>query len=106
MERSRKRTFSATGFNLSPSQVLQGSASRPVQSIQAVSCSACSASVVATSTPVPKQLSHQPCFELKENSRGSSSPKLVPQEGHARLVENITGLPFPFSGNTVSRPLP
>ena len=42
-------------------------------------------------SPVPKQLLHQPCRELKENKRGSSSGKPVPQFGHARLVENTAG---------------
>ncbi len=39
-------------------------------------------------------VSHQPCLELKENSRGSSSGKLVPQDGQARLVENTASVTF------------
>ena len=38
--------------------------------------------------PVPKQDSHQPCQNWEDNSRGSSSAKLVPQDGQARLVDS------------------
>jgi hypothetical protein len=48
--------------------------------------------------------SHQPCLELYENSRGSSSGKLVPQDGQARLVEKVTGTRRPAS--TLTTPLP
>ena len=40
---------------------------------------------------MPKQLLHQPCLELKENNRGSSSGKPVPQFGQARFVEKTAG---------------
>ena len=54
-------------------------------------------------TPVPKQDSHQPCFELYENSRGSSSAKLRLHEGQARRVENTRTLPRSI---TCTTPLP
>src|SRR5262249_41138518 len=65
----------------------------------------CSASKPVISTPVPKQLSHQPCFELNEKRRGSSSEKLRPHEGQARRVENTVTLSL-FGASTCTRPLP
>ena len=50
-------------------------------------------------------LAHQPCFELNENRRGSSSGKLRPHEGHARLVENTVHL-VGFGPSTCTTPLP
>src|SRR5262249_41864522 len=52
-----------------------------------------------------KQLSHHPCLELNENSRGSSSAKLRPQDGQARLVENTTTR-SDFGPRTWTSPLP
>ena len=43
---------------------------------------------------MPKQPSHQPCLELNENRRGSSSEKLVPQDGQERLMLNTCTLGF------------
>ena len=54
--------------------------------------------ILRAARPVPKQSSHQPCLELNENRRGSSSAKLVPQEGQARLMLNTCTLGF-FAGN-------
>jgi hypothetical protein len=42
---------------------------------------------------------------LKENSRGSSSAKLRPQEGQARLVENTVAA-ADFALSTCTSPLP
>ena len=47
---------------------------------------------------------HQPCLELKENSRGSSSAKLRPQEGQARLVENTLRCRLPRRATCDARP--
>ena len=92
MERSRKRTCSAIGLSrcaLAGSR--RPSASRPNHSLppraprrsaRASNCSRISHARCRSSR------SHQPCLELKENRRGSSSAKLVPQAGQARLVEN------------------
>ena len=80
---------SATGFSRWPSQAAQASprprTTRSTRSPRRV----CSRRRSRRSArPVPKQASHQPCLELNENSRGSSSGKLRPQDGQARLVEN------------------
>ena len=88
IERSRKRTASAVGIEALAVAAPQACGSRSYHSFHQRSSPLCSASKPAISTPVPKQLSHQPCLELKENRRGSSSAKLRPQAGQARLVEN------------------
>src|ERR1700674_1765945 len=55
-----------------------------------------------SSSPVPTQALHQPCRELYENRRGSSSAKPRPQDGQARLVENDCG----FFARTCTAPFP
>ena len=50
-------------------------------SFHQISSPDCSASKPLMRTPVPKHASHQPCFELYENSRGSGSAKLRPHDG-------------------------
>src|SRR5277367_3836976 len=70
----------------------------------------CSASNCSSCNPAPKQLLHQPCLELKENSRGSSSGKPVPHFGQARLVENTAAVPAALpdfdASCTCTTPLP
>ena len=91
IDRPRNSTWRATGFRRSPAQSGQVVAARARPLIARAtrdSSPLCSASNSASCRPVPKQLLHQPCRELKENSRGSSSGKPVPQFGQARLVEN------------------
>src|SRR5262249_12561559 len=105
IERSRNRTLSATGLRRCPSQASHGVGSCSYHSFHQISSPLCSSSNPVISTPVPKQLSHQPCLELNENSRGPSSGKLRPQEGHARLVENTTTRSEP-GARTCTRPLP
>ena len=73
MFRSRKRTCSAIGFRRWPSQVSQVCARPSCHSFQAFSSPLCSSSKPSSARPVPKQPSHQPCLELNENRRGSSS---------------------------------
>src|SRR4051812_47185743 len=92
MLRSWNRTLSSTGLSRCPSQPVQAVGSCSYQSFHHTSSPVCSSSKPVISTPVPKQLSHQPCFELNEKRRGSSSEKLRPQEGQARLVENTVTL--------------
>src|SRR5579864_4440081 len=89
-DRSRNITLSAIGLSRCPSHASHGVGSCSYHSFHQISSPLCSSSKPVISTPVPKQLSHQPCLELNENRRGSSSAKLRPQEGHARLVENTT----------------
>ena len=78
---------SLTGFSRSPSHAGQASGSSACQSFQVATSPVCSASKPCSFRPVPMHFGHQPCFELKENSRGSSSAKPVPQLGQARWVE-------------------
>src|SRR6185503_4853087 len=97
-----------TGLRRWPLQVSQACVSSPsIHSFQAVSSPLCSSSKPSSCMPVPKQSSHQPCLELNENRRGSSSAKLVPQDGQARLMLNTCTLGFFASGSsTCTRPLP
>src|SRR3954470_3703378 len=104
-DRSRKRTLRAIGLSRCPSHALQGVGSCSYHSFHQISSPLCSASKPVISTPVPKQLSHHPCLELNENKRGSSSAKLLPQEGQARFVENTTTL-SDFGPSTCTRPFP
>src|ERR1700683_2663950 len=105
IERSRKRTLSATGFNRAPAQALHSGGAPSYHSFHQISSPVCSALKPLICKPVPKQLSHQPCFELKEKSRGSSCAKPLPQEGHARRVEH-TSTRAPFAPRTCATPLP
>src|ERR1700736_2356392 len=80
------------GFKRSPAQSGQTTSARPSPRDSSVSrhldsSPLCSASNSGICKPVPKQLLHHPWRELKENSRGSSSGKPVPQVGQARFVE-------------------
>ena len=109
MLRSRKRTCRAIGLRRCPWQVSHAWASSSSHSFQAASSPLCSSSKPSRARPVPKQSSHQPCLELNENSRGSSSAKLVPQEGQARLMLNTCTLGFfavESRSSTCTRPLP
>src|ERR1700733_2108984 len=105
IERSRKSTLSATGFKRAPAQAAHRGGAPSYHSFHQISSPVCSAPKPLISTPVPKQLSHQPCLELKEKRRGSSSAKPLPQEGHARRVEN-TSTRVPFAPSTCTTPLP
>src|SRR6185503_17864259 len=105
MLRSRKRTLIATGLSRCPSQAVQAVGSCSYHSFHHTSSPVCSSSKPVISTPVPKQLSHQPCFELNEKRRGSSSEKLRPHEGQARLVENTVTL-LELGPSTWTSPLP
>src|SRR2546429_3010873 len=89
IDRSRKRTASASGLSRRPSHAEQAWASSSYHSFHQISSPLCSASKPRSFKPVPKHVSHQPCFELNENRRGSSSAKLRLHTGHARLVENV-----------------
>ena len=105
IERSRKRTLSAIGLRRCPWQARQAHRRRArTTRSTTVSSPLCSASNPAISTPVPKQLSHQPWLELNENRRGSSSAKLVPQEGQARRVENTVTRVGPRRQHVHQRP--
>src|ERR1700761_9323570 len=104
-DRSRNRTLSATGFSRCPVHAPHATGSCSYHSFHHTSSPVCSSSNPVISTPVPKQLSHQPCLELKEKSRGSSSAKLWPHEGQARLVENTTTF-SDFGLSTWTSPLP
>ena len=87
VQRDRVEPLAVAGF--------AGRAASPSShSFQAASSPLCSSSNPSSARPVPKQPSHQPCLELNENRRGSSSAKLVPQEGQARLMLNTCTLGF------------
>src|SRR6185503_7090224 len=105
MLRSRKRTLIATGLSRCPSQAVQAVGSCSYHSFHHTSSPVCSSSKPVISTPVPKQPSHQPCFELNEKRRGSSSEKLRPHEGQARFVENTVTLSA-LGPSTCTMPLP
>src|SRR5439155_22883935 len=93
-------------------------ASPSSHSFHQLSSPRCSASKPRSFKPVPKHDSHDPCFELNANRRGSSSAKLRLHTGHARLVENVAKVGsgstfdfvFPGTGreiaNTCTTPLP
>ena len=84
------RTEQATGFNLSPRQTGQGrvspssrfskdfSAARSASSWESKSLAE---GISVQTSPKPRQCSHQPCGELKEKRRGSSSSNEMPQSG-------------------------
>src|SRR5882757_11143391 len=104
---SRHSTLSAIGFRRWPAHSAQVSVASSASSRHTDSSPLCSASNCGNCSPVPKQLLHQPCFELKENSRGSSSGNPVPQFGHARLVEKTAASdrsPDPVCTCTTPRP--
>src|SRR6185437_1167951 len=94
-----------TSLRRRPWQVSHGCVSRPYHSFHHTSSPDCSASKPGISTPVPKQPAHQPWRELNENSRGSSSAKLRPQDGQARLVENTVTC-LACGASTCTSPLP
>src|SRR5690348_13029837 len=95
MLRSFQRTASASGFRRRPLQAGQGS-STSSHSIQESSTwssvpvfeRSASQPTSFSSRPVPTHVAHQPWRELYEKSRGSSSAKARPHEGHERFVEN------------------
>src|SRR3989338_4012921 len=57
--------------------------------------------------PRPVHVGHAPCGELNENSRGSSSGRLMLHNGHAKCSENtlVSSLP-PATDSTMSMPSP
>src|SRR5258707_14657795 len=127
IDRSRNNTCNATGLRRWPAQAGQVTGSPPSAGAP-FACAApawaapasrhvdssplCSASNCSNCSPVPKQLLHQPCLELKEKSRGSSSGKPVPQLGQARLVEKTlvvaaaVGVVAPGPDSTCTTPRP
>ncbi len=85
----RNRTASASGRRRRPPQAGQVFSGPSHQSFHQISSPVCSASNPESCWPVPKQDGHQPCRELYENRRGSSSSKLLPHRGQARFVEKV-----------------
>src|SRR5262245_55511806 len=92
MDRPRKRTCNAVGLSRLPSHDGHASSTSSHSSHESSTWSSVplfsrssSQSMSLSLNPVPKQVSHHPCFELKENKRGSSSGKLLLQDGQARL---------------------
>src|ERR1700722_14113362 len=105
IERSRYRTLSAIGFKRAPAQSVQAGGSPSYHSFHQTSSPVSSSLNPLIASPVPKQLAHQPCLELKENRRGSSSANPLPQEGQARRVENTSTRAL-LEPRTCSTPLP
>ncbi len=114
MVRSRTRTAHATGLSRAPWHCGQGrsssSSSQPVARSSASSFSAAEALSSSRTrlpfhtTPKPRHSGHQPCGELYENKRGSSSSKASPHSGQLISVLSVTD--FPLASTKRAVPLP
>ena len=111
--RLRTRTAHACGFSRSPLHDGHGTASPSSSSSPWRSMSSSCSSAVSRreftvcfhTSPKPRHSVHQPCGELNENSRGSSSSNDRPQSGHARSVLRIVPRLFSSSTRMVPRPI-